>query len=254
MQCLKEYHATDFHKIGNQFLLITKDQECLRLNREETVIERKQMMPGDLFKLKLLYHLSATLTGIKPLTLMRFKKPKPAFTECSYCTRQWQEVSRHFKGQQTLGMRLMDHNQRDETMIFYHQEACRRLLLMPSVKIFLKERDFAYGIETINNPGRFIDLCLKEYQQKGSLPVEMGLFMGIPLKDVKGYIKADKNAHVITAGWRIYGQAYPSLALANLYRRLRQYAVRSYFKRPFEEITERLGRSLLINQIELLAN
>ena len=254
MQCLKEFQATDFHKIGNQYLIITKDQECLRLDRQEKIIERKQMVPGDLFKFKLLYHLSATLTGIKPVTIMRFKKPEPAFTECSYCTRQWQEVSRHFQGQQTLNMRILDHNQRGESMVFYHREACRRLLSISSVKDFMKKRGLIYGGETINAPDRFIDLCLKEYQQNGSLPVEMGLLMGIPLKDVKGYIKADKRDHILTAGWRIYGQAYPSMALANLYRRLRQYAVRAYFKHSFEEITERLGRSQLINRIELLAN
>ena len=125
---------------------------------------------------------------------------------------------------------------------------------MPRVKTFLRKQGFEYGAETINNPERFIDYCLKEYQQNGSLPVEMGLFMGIPLKDVKGYIKADKQDHIMTASWQIYGQSHPSLALVNLYRRLRQYAVRAYFKRSFEEIAERLGRSQLINRIELLAN
>ena len=194
------------------------------------------------------------MTGIKPITIMRFKAPQPAFKECASCTRQWQEISRHFKGQQTMGMRRLNHNQRGESLIFYHIEACRRLLLMPQVKTFLRKQGFGYGSKTINNPERLIDYCLKEYQQNGSLPVEMGLFMGIPLKDVKGYIKADKQDHIMTVGWQIYGQLHPSLTLANLYRRLRQYAVRAYFKHSFEEVAERLGRSQLINRIELLAN
>ncbi|MEA3333182.1 MAG: DUF3793 family protein [Pseudomonadota bacterium] len=254
MQCLKEYQATDFHKIGHQFLMITKEWECLRFDQDEKIIERKKMAPDDLFKFKLLYHLAATMTGIKPITIMRFKAPQPAFKECSNCTRQWQEIRKHFLGQQTLGMRLLDCNQRGESLIFFHHEACRRLLLMPRVKAFLREQGFGYGSETINNPERFIDYCLKEQQQNGSLPVEMGLFMGIPLKDVRGYIKADKKNHIMTAGWRIYEELYPSLALVNLYRRLRQYAVRAYFKQTFEEITERLGQSRLINRIELLAS
>ena len=254
MQCLKEYQATDFHKIGNQFLMITKNRECLRFDRDETIIERKKMAPDDLFKFKLLYHLAATMTGIKPITIMRFKEPQPAFKECASCDRQWQEIRKHFQGQQSLGMRLLNHNQRGESLVFFHHEACRRLLSMPRVKAFLREQGFGYGSETINNPELFIDYCLKEFRQKGSLPVEMGLFMGIPLKDVRGYIRADKKNHVMTSGWHIYGQAYPSLALANLYRRLRQYAVRAYFKQTFAEISERLGRSQLINRIELLAS
>ena len=56
MQCLKEYQATDFHKIGNQFLMITKDRECLRFDQDEKIIERKKLAPNDLFKFKLLYH------------------------------------------------------------------------------------------------------------------------------------------------------------------------------------------------------
>lgn len=254
MQCLKEYQATDFHKIGNHFLMITKDQECLRFDREQKIIERKMMAPDDLFKFKLIYHLAATMTGIKPITIMRFKQPQPTFKECSYCTRQWREISRHFQGQQTLGMRLLDHNQHGESLIFYHREACRRLLSLPRVKAFLREQGLGSDEETNRNPELFIDYCLKEYREKNSLPVELGLFMGIPLKDVKGYIKADKQDHIMTAGWQIYGQLHPSLTLANLYRRLRQYAVRAFFKHSFEEIAERLGRSQLIKRIELLAS
>ena len=252
MQCLKEYQTTDFHKIGNHFLIITKDRECLRFNREQKIIERKKMAPDDLFKFKLIYHLAATMTGIKPITFMRFKQPQPALKECASCARQWLEIRKHFQGQQALGMRLLDRNQRGESLLFYHQEACRRLLSLPRIKAFLKE--LGHCDETISNPERFIDYCLKEYRQKSSLPVEMGLFMGIPLKDVKGYIKADKQGYIMTAGWQIYGRLHPSLPLANLYRRLRQYAVLAFFKHPFEEIAERLGRSQLINRIELLAS
>ena len=254
MQCLKEYQATDFHKIGNHFLMITKDRECLRFDREEKIIERKKMAPDDLFKFKLIYHLAATMTGIKPITIMRFKTPQPRLKECADCGRQWQEIRKHFQGQQTLGMRLLDRNRGGERMLFYHHEACRRLLIMPRIKTFLEEQGFGYGTETIDNPKRLIDYCLKEYRQKGSLPVAMGLFMGIPLKDVKGFIKADKEDRIMTAGWQIYGQPHPSLTLANLYRRLRQYAVLAFFKHSFEEIAERLGRSQLINRIELLAS
>ncbi len=252
MQCLQEYQATDFHKVGNQYFLITKNRECLLLDREQRVLERRQMASDELFKFKLIYHLAATMAGIKPVTIMRFKTPQPNLGKCANCTRRWQDLSRHFQGMQTLGMRVLDNNQQGESLVFFHVEACRRLLQNPGVRVFLAERGFVYGRETICNPARFIDMCLKTHRQKGSLPVEMGLFMGIPLKDVRGYIRGSESS-TMTAGWRIYGAPRSSLLLANLYRRLRQYAVRSFFKKSFEDIAERLGRSRLIQRIDLLA-
>jgi hypothetical protein len=252
MQCLKEYQATDFHKIGNQYLLITKDRECLRLDREQKVLERKQMAPDELFKFKLIYHLAATMTGIKPVTIMRFKTPQPNLSKCANCKQRWRNISRHFQGIQTLGMRTLDNNQQGESLIFFHVEACRRLLQDPCVRAFLIERGLVYGRETVNDPARFIDWCLKMHKQKGSLPVEMGLFMGIPLKDVRGYISG-RETPTMTVGWRMYGTPQSSLLLANLYRRLRQYAVMAFFKNSFEDIAARLGRSQLIKRIDLLA-
>jgi hypothetical protein len=80
----------------------------------------------------------------------------------------------------------------------------------------------------------------------------MGLFMGIPLKDVRGYISGSESP-TMTVGWRMYGAPQSSLLLANLYRRLRQYAVMAFFKNSFEDIADRLGRSQLIQRIDLLA-
>ncbi|HDS15541.1 MAG TPA: DUF3793 family protein [Proteobacteria bacterium] len=253
MHCLKEYQATDFHKLGNDYLMITRDRECLHFDRDEKILARKQMTHDEIFKFKLIYHLAATMVGIKPLTIMRFKHPPLALKKCASCAAQWQELKTLFQGRQTLGLRVLECNARGETLLFYHREACHRLLGMSEIRNFLEAQGWGYGWETIRQPHLFIDLCIKEYRQKRSLPVELGLFMGIPLKDVKGYIAGDKQQHLLTAGWQIYGRRHPSLVLANLYRRLRRYAMLAFFQHPFETIVERLGRSRLIERLELLA-
>jgi hypothetical protein len=253
MQCLKDYQATDFHKLGNEYLMITRDRKCLHFNRDEKILARKQMAADELFKFKLIYHLAATMTGIKPITIMRFKHPEIGRRKCESCAGQWRNLQNLFQGSGALGLCILRRDARGETLLFFHQEACRRLLAMPEIRKFLKNQGLAYGAETIDRPRLFIEYCIKEYRQKKSLPVEMGLFMGIPLKDVKGYIAGDKRQHTLTAGWQIYGRCHPSLVLANLYRRLRRYAMLAFFKHSFEEIVERLGRTSLIGRLELLA-
>ncbi len=251
MQCLREHKATDFHKIGNHFILITKNQELLHLDNKKTVIDKKEMAPDDLFKFKLLYHLSATITGIKPITIMRFKQPEPKLQPCRNCNHHWQALKRHFAGNTALSMRTLNRNEKGETLVFFHRIACRRLLELPAVKKFLLEQK--HSGKTLDNPDNFIDYCLQQYQQNTSLPAEMGLFMGIPLKDVKGYMSENRSDYITTRGWQIYGQMHPSLPLFGLYRRLRQFATLAFFQHPFEEVVERLSRSQLISKIDLLA-
>lgn len=253
MRCLKEFQATDFHKLGRDYLVITRDRQCLHIDREENILARRVMAADDLFKFKLIYHLAATMTGIKPLTVMRFKPPLNQALACQNCVLQWRNLGRQFSAQAALGMRVLDQSERGETLLFFHREACRRLLAMAPVQTFLKERGLVYGRETVARPEKFIDQCLKEYRQGRSLPVELGLFMGIPLKDVRGFIAGDEVEAAATAGWKIYGCQQPSLVLANLYRRLRRYAMLAFFERSFEEIVERLSRSRLIGRLELLA-
>jgi len=251
MQCLREHEATDFHKIGKHYILITKNQELIRLDHRESVIDKKKMAPEDLFKFKLLYHLSATMTGIKPITIMRFKQPEPTLQPCQNCNHRWQAVKKHFAGNVILSMRPLNRNQKGETLVFFHRTACRRLLELPAVREFLQQQ--GHSDKTLNDPDKFIDYCLQQYHQNASLSAEMGLFMGIPLKDVKGYMSKNRSNYITTRGWQIYGRLHPSLPLFGLYRRLRQFATLAFFQRPFEEIVERLGRSQLISKIDLLA-
>ncbi|MCD6430878.1 MAG: DUF3793 family protein [Deltaproteobacteria bacterium] len=122
---------------------------------------------------------------------------------------------------------------------------------MSAVREFLQQQ--GYSGEFLNGSVSFIDYSLRQYRQNSTLPAVMGLSMGIPLKDVKGYVCQDKDGYITTRGWQIYDQLHPSLSLYNLYRRLRQFSTLAFFQYPFEKIVEHLGRSQLINKIELLA-
>ncbi|MBW1645759.1 MAG: DUF3793 family protein [Deltaproteobacteria bacterium] len=253
MQCLQELQATDFHKIGRHYFIITKNRECLRLNQAKQIVARKTISGEDYFKFKLLCHLAATMAGIKPITMMRFKPLRQESSQCVSCIQHWREIKKYFQEEQSLEVALMERSQHgEEALIFYHRNACRQLLAHPRVKSFLLDQGIGYGEETVNKPDLFIHLCLKKYRDDGSLPVAMGLLMGIPLKDVKGYLDGNE-VPTITSGWRIYGTPHHSLLLANLYRRLRQYAVMAFFKHSFADIVNRLGRSRLIERVGLLA-
>ena len=42
MNCLHEHEATDLHKIGNHYILITKKRELIHLDQNQRVIDKKK--------------------------------------------------------------------------------------------------------------------------------------------------------------------------------------------------------------------
>jgi hypothetical protein len=63
-------------------------------------------------------------------------------------------------------------------------------------------------------PDAFVDEVGQRWQEQGSIPHEIGLALGYPVKDVLGYMGLQPLECTGSCGWRVYGDPKPSLAMS----------------------------------------
>ena len=86
----------------------------------------------------------------------------------------------------------------------YREREVQQCLADPQVIAFLH----TYGYENID-----VDVCLNHLSQRVSLsaqgaesyPHEMGIFLGYPLEDVRGFILHEGKDSCYTGYWKVYG-------------------------------------------------
>lgn len=109
---------------------------------------------------------------------------------------------------------IMQNNGSDIQVMFFDRTELKRTLGQTKIKEYLRE----CGYDITASP----DECLAELRQrfcKAEFPHEIGLFLGYPLKDVRGFIEKRNEAMSFPrALWRIFGDPAESLRRMRMYR------------------------------------
>jgi hypothetical protein len=160
----------------------------------------------------LLVKTAPVLTGIKPAILLRLCKcrhiRKMTHYE-SFCIHQ-DEIIKLLN----LECLVMKNDGRDIQVMFYDPQVMSETLQQEAVVAFLGEQGYS-------EPGN-TDKTLEQLKLRFSshcFPHEIGIFLGYPLKDVKGYMDRKEIAvKLAKARWRVFGDPAESLRLMNQYR------------------------------------
>jgi hypothetical protein len=70
------------------------------------------------------------------------------------------------------------------------------------------------GYACTMTPDAFIAEVGRRWQEQGSIPHEIGLALGYPVKDVLGYMGLQSLDCTGCCGWRVYGDLAPSLEIS----------------------------------------
>ena len=160
----------------------------------------------------LLVKSAPVIMGVKPAILLRLCKcnhVKKMKHFDSFCLHQ-QEIM------ETLNIEcmVMKNNGRDIQVLFYDEAVMAEYLKQPVIADFLKANGYSEP-ESIQE-------TLKELKLRFTgtdFPHEIGIFLGYPLKDVKGYISCKTVAVKLEkAMWRVFGDPAESLRLMDKYR------------------------------------
>lgn len=89
-----------------------------------------------------------------------------------------------------------------------------------------------------DNCGKCLSRLIKRVRESGEFPHEIGLFLGYPVEDVKGFID-NKAARAKRVGcWKVYGDEEKACRLFNKYKKCtRVYEEQWYAGKPLAKLT-----------------
>lgn len=153
----------------------------------------------DIFLKWLVDVLGPVISGVKPAEILSFRHCDPnAFDKLK-------TISKHFMALPSLRCARRDISDGSTKVLFYHENALRQQLNHPSVKRYLQSEGYALSWTL----SRTVDFLLGRFENQ-TMPHEIGVFLGYPLKDVLGFIGKANLRYQKTQGWQVYGD--PSLS------------------------------------------
>ena len=156
--------------------------------------------------------LSPVMLRVKPAIMIRvFNCPwlTPADGYDVFCV--WQEEILSCLG---LDAFILGKCRNGVLALFHDREFLLETVRQPGNHAFLAE----FGYRHSESLDSYLQ-CLKEHYVSAEFPHEVGVFLGYPLKDVKGFVYDRENSHrpSLKCGWRVYGSPEESVRLKKTY-------------------------------------
>lgn len=139
-------------------------------------------------------HCGVTFAGLKPASLVNLRKG-----DCATLAR----LARCFRRRGFSFVVLRSSAER-QTVYVYHEEKLRQVLFSEEVNAFLAAEGYRY-----TSVLQAISQLKSRMRGKGDFPHEIGVFLGYPLHDVRGFIE-DPHGSILSGCWKVY--ADPSAA------------------------------------------
>ena len=146
-------------------------------------------------------HCGVTFAGLKIASLVSLRKGEEDAIQTLSC---------RFAGK---GFAFMLLREDEERLLVYicHRARLEAYLFLPEVRAFLKKFGYTYSSA---------EEALEQLKgrMKGEFPHEIGVFLGYPLADVRGFLR-DPNGCVLCGCWKVYENADEAARTFERYRR-----------------------------------
>ena len=160
---------------------------------------------------------AATIAGRKPATLMNISN------DINGLLNAWDRYRTDIFSISEIDYYELKRTDKNAIVLFFNQNKLDELLRNESVNKFLSE--CGYEFDSIDY---VLDMLRRRYATVGC-PPEIGVFLGIPLKDVKGFMGLNSLRNTKCGMWQIYGDPAASEERMNEYRSARNIVIRRLF-------------------------
>ena len=131
-------------------------------------------------------HCGITFAGLKPASLVCLhKNDRVTITRLARCFRR--------KG---FSFAVLRNAGERKTLCIYHNEKLRQVLFSDEIRAFLKECGYRYN--SVQEA-----ICELRSRMEGDFPHEIGVFLGYPLHDVRGFIE-NPHGGKFSGCWKVY--------------------------------------------------
>ena len=171
---------------------------------------------------KILFGAAPTILGEKPGTLLNFTvtdRPQQ---------RIWTEVRQDFRQKIGAGWDVdfaeLSNSPHNIVVLFYQRTTLVRRLEQPAVRQLLRE--FGYPVRA--KLEGLLDNLRNRFQT--SCPPEVGIFLGVPVADVQGFIVEQGGNYRLNGYWKVYHQPEQATQTFINYDRLKRVVVEFLIK------------------------
>ncbi len=113
-----------------------------------------------------------------------------------------------------LDYKILRNDNKNIHIMFYDRDLLAKCFADTATALFLRE----FGYKSGSSVEEHLELLVTRFNSR-SFPHEIGIFMGYPLKDVRGFHEKRKNSvKVDKAMWKVFGNPRPSVIAMWNYR------------------------------------
>ncbi len=156
---------------------------------------------------EILLHCAPTLANVKIGSLFTI-----AYTQVSKLEKHIQEKNAIFN-KKGVSVRVLKHGNGKALIYIFREKQLEQLLQNPEIQEFLRE--FHYESFTLEAGLE----KLKQHLQNPSFPHEIGVFLGYPLEDIRGFIKHQGKNFKHSGCWKVYHDTEKALMLFQRYKK-----------------------------------
>ena len=175
----------------------------------------------------MILHGSPTLAGLKTGSLFRY--PYESADEMRASLRHWNRVFLN------KGLRVIPLTFRNNKALLYlfRPAKLKKDLCNDTACRILSERGYC-----TDSPERCIRCLMRRLEESDEFPHEIGLFLGYPPEDVRGFIEHRECDLKCVGCWKVYGDAAKAQKTFRLFRRCSElYRQRFQNGTPIERLT-----------------
>ncbi|MCD8195853.1 MAG: DUF3793 family protein [Lachnospiraceae bacterium] len=117
--------------------------------------------------------------------------------------------------------------ERKTTWFLYRRDRLEAELVWPQTRAFLNSCDYRTGEEGLDAMLLRLRGRYAAYKDgAAAFPHEMGIFLGYPLRDVKGFIEHSGKDYLCSGYWKVYGNVRKAKRTFQTYRTVRDALLR----------------------------
>lgn len=167
----------------------------------------------------LLYNTSLVIAGVKPAVTITLKKNNHKLHN------SWNEFGKYFINEINLEYIQLRENSDYVILMIYDKGVLENSLNNTEKREFLIKLGY--------NKEFLIDDCIKKLKtryDKFHCPHELGLFLGIPFKDVKDFMECTEKKCLLCGYWKVYNNTDEAKKIFNKYDEIKEYTMKSILR------------------------
>lgn len=164
------------------------------------------------FETNLAFYSAPTLLGIKPASLFSFLKTSEDYIK---------DIKKFNDKASEKGLKIyiLCECESKLNVILYNEKLMRKQLL----ELERQELLYGFGYKEIDNIESLLNQLGIKIKKDNKFPHEIGIFLGCPVEDIKGFIENKGKNYLCEGFWKVYSSEQKTKKVFNNYRKCRRF-------------------------------